>query len=404
VTRLPSPLQPLWPLAKRIHRLGALASGALFRRLSPLFGARGLPRQGTARTILTAGAEPSTVTLHGSESGEHLRRPLPQGTPALHPAYSSIASFAVPPRFTAELVDGIVVGDYGATVTAGGVFDFETSPYFSIDDWREHPLFLRRRLPRIEQFDGTLLALATRGGGYSYYHFLFDVLPRYGIFAESMEGVAPDALYLPTTTSYQKQLLELTGLDRYPVVESGKKVAVQADRLLVPSASNPLEVAPRWMVDWVRKQLPAGDLSDKPRRIYVTRGGGRHTRRLESEAEAWPLLEERGFVKIDPGGMSVRDQIDHFAAADVIVGLHGGALTNLVFAQPGVKVLEVFAPTYVKHCFWAITDSIEGAEYRYLVADRPAIAPDDWLTSIQDDIDLDAETLIRAVDDLLGEG
>ena len=42
--------------------------------------------------------------------------------------------------------------------------------------------------------------------------------------------------------------------------------------------------------------------------------------------------------------MSVRDQIDHFAAADAIVGLHGAGLTNLVFAKPGARVLEIFAP------------------------------------------------------------
>lgn len=403
MTRLPSALQPLWPLAKRLHRLGALVSGAVFRRLSPLFGARGLPRVGLQRTMLTAAAEPDAVTLHPADDGEHLRRPVPQGSPTSHPAYTSIASFAVPPRFTAELTDGVVVGDYGATVTAGGRFDFETSPYWMATDWREHPLFLRRRLPRIEEFDGTLLALATRGSSYSYYHFLFDALPRFGIFAETMPGVEPDALYLPTTTSYQQQLLELTGLDRYPIVETGRNTAVRASRLLVPSEPNPLEVAPTWMVDWVRKQLPPADVADKPRRIYVTRGGGKHTRRLESEAEAWPLLEERGFVRIDPGTMSVRDQIDHFAAADVIVALHGGALTNLVFCSPGVKVLEIFAPTYVKHCFWAITDSIEGADYRYLVADRPQVGADEWLTAIQDDIDLDPERLVRAVDELLGE-
>jgi hypothetical protein len=35
-------------------------------------------------------------------------------------------------------------------------------------------------------------------------------------------------------------------------------------------------------------------------------------------------------------------------------------------------------------------------------ADRPPTADDAWLTSIQDDIDLDADTLVRAVDDLLG--
>ena len=94
--------------------------------------------------------------------------------------------------------------------------------------------------------------------------------------------------------------------------------------------------------------------------------------------------------------MSVRDQIDHFAAADIIVGIHGGALTNLVFAKPGVRVLEIFAPTYVKHCFWAITDSIDGAVYHYLVAGEPEVVEDRWHRGIQDDIDVEPQVVLAA--------
>ena len=111
-------------------------------------------------------------------------------------------------------------------------------------------------------------------------------------------------------------------------------------------------------MEWVREHLPAVATDDKPRLLYVTRGSGPNTRRLVDEEALWPRLEQRGFVRIDPGTMSVRDQIDHFAAADAIVGLHGAALSNLVFAKPGARVLEIFAPSYVKHCFWAICERI----------------------------------------------
>ena len=63
----------------------------------------------------------------------------------------------------------------------------------------------------------------------------------------------------------------------------------------------------------------------------------------------------------------MRDQIDHFAAADVVVGLHGAALTNLVFLKPGARVLNLFAPGYVKHCYWAICEGIPDVTYHYLV-------------------------------------
>ena len=214
------------------------------------------------------------------------------------------------------------------------------------------------------------MSLACRGGAGNYYHFLLDVLPRWGILQESLPGLEPDRLYVPCGTSYEKELLALTGLDRYDLVATGKHRAVSADHLLVPSMPNPFEVAPTWMVEWVRAQLPPDRTDDKPRRLYVTRGSGPNTRRLVDEESLWPRLEQRGFVRIDPGTLSVRDQIDHFAAADVVVGLHGAALTNLVFLKPGARVLDLFAPGYVKHCYWAICDGIPDVTYQYLVGSR----------------------------------
>lgn len=401
MTRLPAPLQPAWPLVKRVHRLATFWTGAVFRRLSGVFGERALPRRAEVRTELTAAREPLAVTMHVRPEGEDLRRDQPPGEPAAHWAFATMRSYDVPPPFTADLRGGTVVGDLGAVISADGTFDFETSPYFAISDWREHPIFLRHRLPPVQHVDGSLLALATRGGGNSYYHFLLDVLPRYGVFEETMPGQVPDAIHVPSSTRYHRELLSLSGLDRLPIVESGGSGAVRAEHLLVPSASNPMEVAPRAMIDWVRRTFPAEATSDKPARIFVTRTGGRNTRRLIEEPALWPLLEERGFVRIDPGAMSVRDQIDHFAAAEVIVGIHGAALTNLVFAQPGVKVLELFTSTYVKHCFWAITDSIEHARYRYLVGGEPR--PVGELSGIQTDISLDPARVIAALDELLAD-
>jgi len=400
VTRLPAPLQPVWPLAKRLHRFTSLLSGMAFRRVSFLCGRRGVPRRASSRSALTAEAEPGSVVLHRAGEAEAIDRALPTGSPRHHPVYAAAASFVVPAPFVLDLADGIVAGDFGAHITQAQSLDFETSPYFGVADWREHPVFLRPTLPRTEHVAGTVVSLATRGGGNSYYHFLLDVLPRWGIVERVLPGTQPDALYLPTQARYHRELLALTGLDQHTIIPSGKRRAVRADRLLVPSQPNPEEVAPRWAVDWLRRQLPPENTADKPSRIFVTRGNGRNTRRLVQEPEVWPLLEQRGFVRIDPGAMSVRDQIDHFAAADVIVGIHGAALTNLLFAKAGVKVLELFQSTYVKHCFWAITDDIDGSTYRYLISGEPP-PPGKDLLGIQTDIEVEPEVVIAAVDDLL---
>lgn len=399
MSRLPSALQPAWPVIKRVHRATTLIVGLLTRRTSQINRRRALPVRATVTSVETAESE--LVQLHRGRGVEHIRRMPPIGEPPQHWTFADAASFDVPGHFVLDIAGGTVVGDYGANMTPGGTLDYETSGYFGIKSWREHPLFLRPLLPPPTVVDGTVLSLATRGGSVNYYHFLIDVLPRLGIFNECMPGVVPDAVFVPASTTYQHELLALTGIDKLPIIPTKKNSAVRAEHLLVPCMTNPMEIAPSWTINWLRQHLPAETERNLPRRIYVTRGGARNTRRLEDEATIWPLLKKRGFVQVDPGKMTVRDQIDYFAAADVVVALHGAALANLVFAKPGVRVLELFAPTYVKWCYWAICENIPDAEYRYLLGDGKPRVRGEAMDGLQADIQLSAQRLMAMVDDII---
>lgn len=403
VTRLPARLQPWWPWFKRAHLAASFIVGAAGRHLGFLFGQRRLPTHAFTQAALTAAAEPADVVLHPGPAVPPIRRGIPDGSPAAHWALVKWSEHDPDDLFTLDIRNGITVGDLGAIVTPGHALDFQTSEYWGVTDWRSHPVFLAGRLPRIEHVPGTVAALATRGGNGSNYHFLFDVLPRLEVLRRCLPDEQPDAFHLPRSARYHREILELAGLADLPIIESRPDRAVQADRLLVPSLPNPFEMTPGWIVEWLRALLPSEDTKDKPARLYVTRGDGPNTRRLEGEAEIWPELERRGFVRIDPGVMSMRDQIDYFAAADVIVGLHGAALTNLVFCKPGVRVLHLMAPTYVKHCFWAILDSIPDTRYRYLLTEGPAVPPEQPLDGVQDDLRIRPEDLLAEVDALLFE-
>jgi capsular polysaccharide biosynthesis protein len=379
--------------------------GAVFRRTSRLSGRRALPTRATERSVDTAAQDPARVIVHPGGPAEELVRAMPVGEPAGHAAFEPWLHRTVSARYVLEVRDGLLVGDYAATIAPGGVLDYETSGYFGISGWREHPLFLRPRLPEPRPVPGTLLSLATRGTTTNYYHFLTDLLPRWGIFEEAMPDTPVDAVYLGTHASYQRQLLELVGLDALPVVEVEKHACLAPVRLLVPSTPNQDLMAPHWVVDWLRSRLPASpDLSGYRPGLYVTRGDVANTRRYVEEPELWPALEERGFTRLDPGTVPVREQIDRFAAADVIVAPHGAALANLVFARPGVRVLELFAPDYVNPCYWAITDAVPDARYHYLVAGTPAeitAAERKPMTGVLRDISIPPDRVLVALDRLL---
>jgi capsular polysaccharide biosynthesis protein len=388
---------------KRAHRFATRRVGGVTRRTTARAGRPGgLPWRGTAASDETVALEPGSATLHLGGPAQAVRRPVPHGTPESHPFFELRTAFTAPRRHVLDLTDGLVVGDYGAHVTSGGILDYETSDYYGVSGWREHPIYLRWRMPEVRDLDGSLLSLATRGTGANYYHFMMDLLPRWGVFREALPDLVPDRVLLNRSTSYQRQLLALVGLADVPSVEPARNLAYRAERLLVPGLPNYDTLAPPWTTQWLRLNLPAERLEGRPSRIYVTRGQVRHTRRLVNEAEIRPILDRHGFTVIDPGTLSVQEQIDHFAAADVVVAPHGAGLTNLTFCRPGVKVLELFAPRYLNCCFWAIASNVPGATYHYLVGETTrAVDPAGPMLGVQDDITVSPKAFETALRRLL---
>ena len=401
--RLPAVLEPAFPLVKRAHRFAARTTGAVTRagsRRHP--GGRRVPHTGTDTSTETVALEPDSVRIHEGGPAVRVVRSLPVGEPVDHWYFEDQREVEFGPRFTLEITDGIVIGNYTANLTPSGVLDYQTSPYWDIKGWHEHPIYLRRRLPRLQHVPGTLLSLATRGTGVNYYHVVMDMLERYAVFAEAMPDTRPDVLLVSRDTRFARQYLELVGLDSFPSIEATKHVALQADRLLAPSLPNDKNLAPPWTTQWLREHLPAKRLDGRARRIYVTRGGKRNTRRVTNEAALLDLLRPLGFEVYDPGAHTVQDQIDQFAAAEVVVGPHGAGLTNLVFASPGVRILELFAPRYLNAGYWTIAENLPDATYRYLVGEPADTRPRGArMQNVYGDITVDLAKFRAVLDALL---
>ena len=397
MSRLPTRLQPLWPWFKWGHRMLSLVLGVLHRRTSPLLGARGGPRRATTSSEATERLEPDDTELIPAGLAEHLSRPMPPGTPADHPRFAAALEVDVPARYVLALRDGVTVGDYGANLTRHGTLDYQSSGYFGLASWREHPVFLRTRLPEPERVHGRVLNINTRGCSSNYYHFMFDALPRYGIFREAMPDAEIDAVIVPHGARYQRELLELAGIPG-PWLQPAHDTAWVADELLVPSTPNQDLAAPLWGTRWLRERLTASGPSTLSPRLYITRGDKPNTRRYVHEAELWPHLEERGFSRVDPGSLSVQEQINAFAAAEVVVSPHGAGLTNIVFSRPGTKVLELFAGDYVHLGLWSIAESVGGLAYSYLVGDGD---PHKAETGVLSDVDVPWQRVLDRVDAML---
>ena len=61
-----------------------------------------------------------------------------------------------------------------------------------------------------------------------------------------------------------------------------------------------------------------------------------------------------------------------FASADLLIGVHGAGLTNMLFMPPGGMVLELLPPLCATASYWGIASAL-GITYRHLVCHDPEL-------------------------------
>jgi hypothetical protein len=330
---------------------------------------------------------------------EVLTRTPMLGTPAGLPLADTGDGESVARVAVAELPRGRVLGPHRAVITGGGDLVQEVSWYFGTTRPREHPLFLNPFPDEPLHVDGRLGVLAARGDG-NYYHFLMDSLTRLGVLAQAPSIAAPERWYVPLQTPFQRELLDLFGVAPSQRLDAGANPHVRAEVLVVPGPPAMTEKNPPWAVEFLRSRLlPSVDTSGPRRRIFITRGPSANNRTVVNEDALLALLAARDFEAVDPGALSVVEQIRTFATASVIVAPHGAALANLMFASPGASVVELVPAGCLLPDFWRLACGVPSLTYRYLSAWGGPSRPTRGGTIVRD-IEVDLPALTKMLDAL----
>lgn len=281
-----------------------------------------------------------------------------------------------PTAFVAKVPNGRVIGENGSVITP----DDKLLADVSVEHRRninEHSLFTQWKLPEVHHINGTAAVLSTQGSDV-YFHWMFDVLPRLELLRRS--GINFDGIdkfiFSSYHSSFQVETLAALGVPSTKIIQNRQYLHIQADKLIVPSWAGSPGNMPDWVCDFLRKSFLTNSSDQKlesPRRIYISRAKATH-RQMLNEAEVMNILKPLGFKTIFLESMSVAEQALLFSAADVVVAPHGAGLSNLVFCNPGTKVIEFFSPNYVETHYWALSNQV-GLDYYYLVGEGK-IPPD----------------------------
>jgi capsular polysaccharide biosynthesis protein len=262
--------------------------------------------------------------------------------------------------------------------------------------WDSHEICRGSSLSQPCRVDRRVAVLASRAGD-NYFHWMFDVLPRLRILGNAQV----DVYYVQTEKTFQKESLEACGiaLDRcLPVKEEEH---LQAETLVVPSLPGVSGQVTAQTVEWLRHIFLPQNAPKQPKpgkRLYISRDDSA-IRRMENEEEVMALLEGRGFQKCLLAGRTIREQVRLFAEAEMIVGMHGSGLSNLVFCAAGTKVLEIFSPVYVNPCY-ADLAALCQLSYTFILGQGPEQVPGTALGKVETGTHLELDKLAQALDQL----
>jgi capsular polysaccharide biosynthesis protein len=201
------------------------------------------------------------------------------------------------------------------------------------------------------------------GGSDNYWHFLVDHLGKISLL-RYFETTPPPLIITQRLPPEFVQLIALAcvflRVPRPEVVSTARPI-LRLRNSFVPCVN---DTAPRLRflrALGVAIQAPAS-ASVAPERIFLRRGAVAQRRVRNEDELAEGLVRNLGFVVAEPGSMSILEQINLVKNARIIVGGHGAALTNLIFAPKLNSMVELFVG-HTQPFFKSACDHLDVAHY-----------------------------------------
>jgi len=270
------------------------------------------------------------------------------------------------------------------------------------------------RTPRVPH-GGRLILLGAPGTG-NFYHWMLDILPKLALLGDAGFNPGPDDRFvLPFfKRRFQAESLALLGIDESQLIVTERtSLWLEGEQWLVPWLRNRMGLSmDAWTPRALRRLFGVGPERDGPSpgtRLFIARDpAASQGRRVTNQAELERTLERRGITPVYPERLSLREQIDLFASAELIVAPHGAGLSNIVFCAPGTTVVECVGRHY-QPCYRAIC-TLAGLHYA-LLGDtvKPDGDPDERAAAERHpqrqtaDLSIDPDALERLLDRIEGD-
>lgn len=171
-----------------------------------------------------------------------------------------------------------------------------------------------------------------------FFHWITEALPRLEACKDYMNG---HAVLLPMSYSGIRFVQESLTLLQVPIIYYDTAVPLSVNEILVPSHTAPTGNYNKKFIHGLRSRLVLQASNEtSSNRIYISRRKA-EKRRLTNEDEVEAILRKYGFKVHYMEDYCLLDQIEIMSKANMLVGLHGAGLTNMIFMPAQSKIIEI---------------------------------------------------------------
>ena len=331
------------------------------------------------------------IVRHDAFASETLVRTPPVSMyDELHPKFVCELKKESPATFVLEYVNGRCWGMAGTIIGPDNYVLADMSHEFRsrIEDY---DIFHQPYLVRPRHLNGTAVVLAAPAGQV-FGHFLFDVLPRLGILEKAGFDwrSAEHFIISGPFAKFQKETLELLGIESSRIADCCRHAHWTADRMLIPSRPGISGNYPRWAVEYVRDLLLPFEGKVPPglgSKLFVSRANA-PGRKIANETEIMQILQPRGFSLVRNEELTMPETIAAYQQAEFGVGPMGSSMCSTLFCKPGTKVIELYPDSSVNVFTWAFGQFIP-LNFGYSIGASLNDAhtnPHDWNYTVDDEL------------------
>lgn len=197
--------------------------------------------------------------------------------------------------------------------------------------------------------------LISTEGTSGYYHWVLDSLAKLIMYKNDIVSNEPIIIIPKNNKPFIAESLELYGFSNY--IFADKNFHCEVNTLYVPELVSDVGNPRIEALNFLRNTKRMVNSIDKvfSKRIYITRRK-QTVRHIYNETQLLEQISPYGFRTYVLEEMTFNDQINLFRNAEIVVAPHGAGLTNILFCQNELKIIELFPSNYFEDCFQNISN------------------------------------------------